>query len=183
MKVLNKTAQRLNRLRPHCRTVAMNWGPWAGGMVTPALAKVFADEGIGLIPYAEGGETLLREIASSDRPAEVVILARSAQAGSTQPAASLATTAQSELQTVFERSVAMETHSIIRSHVIGDKGVVPFVLHLEWMAHAAMHGHPGLKFQGFDELRIFQGIHVEEATPAVCASNRVRQREKTDYLL
>ena len=35
--VLNKTAQRLARLKPHCRTVAINWGPWDGGMVTPAL--------------------------------------------------------------------------------------------------------------------------------------------------
>jgi acyl transferase domain-containing protein/NAD(P)-dependent dehydrogenase (short-subunit alcohol dehydrogenase family)/acyl carrier protein len=162
--VLNKTAQRLNRLRPHCRTVAMNWGPWAGGMVTPALAKVFASEGIGLIPFTEGGETLFRELASSDRPAEVVVIARSAQAATTQPKTQ---TNPSELQTVFERTVTLETHSVIKSHVIGNKGVVPFVLHLEWMAHAAMHGQPGLRFHGFDELRIFQGIHVDEATPAV----------------
>lgn len=162
--VLNKTAQRLHRLRPHCRTVAINWGPWAGGMVTPALTKMFAAEGIGLIPYAEGGETLLRELASSDRPAEVVVISRSAESAPQQAAVPAST---SELQTVFERNVTLDTHPVIRSHVIGDRGVVPFVLHLEWMAHAAMHGHPGLKFLGFDELRIFQGVHVEESTPAV----------------
>jgi hypothetical protein len=50
--------------------------------------------------------------------------------------------------------------------VIGAKAVLPFALHVEWMTHAAMHGHPGLKFHGFDGLRIFQGVHIEEATPA-----------------
>jgi hypothetical protein len=40
------------------------------------------------------------------------------------------------------------------------------VLHVEWMAHAAMHGNPGLRFLGFDELRIFQGIQLDEANPA-----------------
>ena len=32
------------------------------------------------------------------------------------------------------------------------------VLHLEWLAHAALHGNPGLVFHGFDDLRIFQGV-------------------------
>jgi hypothetical protein len=34
------------------------------------------------------------------------------------------------------------------------------------MAHAAMHGNPGLRFHGFDGLRIFQGVQLDEATPA-----------------
>jgi NAD(P)-dependent dehydrogenase (short-subunit alcohol dehydrogenase family)/acyl carrier protein len=157
--VLNKTAQWLNRVRPECRTVAVNWGPWEGGMVTPALAKVFESEGIGLIPYAEGGETLLRELMSTDRPAEVVILARPPEAAAPGPVTA-------EPHGIFVRSVKLAQHAVLRSHVIGAKAVVPFILHLEWMAHAAMHGHPGLKFHGFDDLRIFQGIHVEEATPA-----------------
>lgn len=160
--VLNKIAQKLARLRPHCRTVAINWGPWEGGMVTPGLARVFASEGIGLIPYAGGGEAMLSELASSDRPAEVVILAKPLEAGDPSSTPSL----PAGMHVVFERTVSLADHSVLRSHVIGDRAVVPFVLHIEWMAHAAMHGHPGLKFHGFDELRIFQGIHVEEATPA-----------------
>jgi acyl transferase domain-containing protein len=161
--VLNKISQRLNRVRPQCRTVAINWGPWAGGMVTPALARVFEKESIGLIPLAEGGETLLRELASSDRPAETVVLAQVAAPATAMPTP---IAAPSELNLVFERKVALADHSILRSHVIGDKAVLPFVLHLEWMAHAAIHDNPGLKFLGFDDLRIFQGVHVEEAIPA-----------------
>jgi acyl transferase domain-containing protein/NAD(P)-dependent dehydrogenase (short-subunit alcohol dehydrogenase family) len=155
---LNKIAQHLNRVRPTCRTVAINWGPWEGGMVTPALAKVFEKEGIGLVSYVDGGETLLRELAAKDGAAEVVILAQPSAAKEDLPAA--------DLQPVFEREVRLSDHPVLRSHVIGDRSVVPLVLHLEWMAHAAMHGLPGLKFQGFDELRIFQGIQVSENSPA-----------------
>ncbi len=37
---------------PSCRVVAVNWGPWDGGMVTPSLRPLFESEGIPLIPLA-----------------------------------------------------------------------------------------------------------------------------------
>ena len=76
--VLNKTAQRPTARRPGCRVVAVNWGPWDGGMVTPGPGPGVRAEGIGLIPLADGRRDLLRELAASDRPAEVVVLARPA---------------------------------------------------------------------------------------------------------
>ena len=33
--------------------MSVNWGPWDGGMVTPALKQLFAKEGVGVIPLAE----------------------------------------------------------------------------------------------------------------------------------
>src|SRR5207248_4552223 len=63
---LNKLARREARRRPGCRVVAVNWGPWDGGMVTPALRGLFAAEGIGLIPLAAGARHLLREITATD---------------------------------------------------------------------------------------------------------------------
>src|SRR5207237_351832 len=71
---LNKVAQAEARRRPGCRVVAVNWGPWAGGMVTPALRQVFAAEGIGLIPLAAGARHLLAEITAPDHAVEVVVL-------------------------------------------------------------------------------------------------------------
>ncbi len=56
--VLNKTAQQYGRRLPDCRVVAVNWGPWDGGMVTPPLKKLFAEEGVGVIPLAAGAEYL-----------------------------------------------------------------------------------------------------------------------------
>src|SRR5206468_5511092 len=70
--VLNKLAQREAARRPSCRVVAVNWGPWEGGMVTPGLQKLFESEGVGLIPLADGANFLLAELAATDQPVEVV---------------------------------------------------------------------------------------------------------------
>src|SRR5207253_2706393 len=69
---LNKIAQREAKRRPDCRVVAVNWGPWAGGMVSPALAKVFQREGVGLIPLKDGARFLLAELSDAGGPVEVV---------------------------------------------------------------------------------------------------------------
>jgi NAD(P)-dependent dehydrogenase (short-subunit alcohol dehydrogenase family) len=45
------------------RTVAIDWGPWAGGgMVTPELAEEYARRGIGLIAREDGVAALLTEL-------------------------------------------------------------------------------------------------------------------------
>ena len=72
--VLNKTAQVESRRRPNCKVVALNWGPWEGGMVTLALRKMFENEGIGLIPLAEGSAFLVHELNASGRSVEVIAL-------------------------------------------------------------------------------------------------------------
>ena len=55
---------------------------------------------------------------------------------------------------------------MLRSHVIDGRAVVPMALHMEWLAHAALLGNPGLVFHGFDGLRVTNGIMVEESVPA-----------------
>ncbi len=68
-------AQQEARLRPDCRVVSLNWGPWDGGMVTPALKKLFAAEGVEIIDLAAGADYLLRELATPPGgPVELVIL-------------------------------------------------------------------------------------------------------------
>ena len=74
--VLNKAAQRYARLLPECRVVSVNWGPWDGGMVTPALKKLFDQEGVGLIDLQTGAEYLVQELCeTADRAVEVAALA------------------------------------------------------------------------------------------------------------
>jgi NAD(P)-dependent dehydrogenase (short-subunit alcohol dehydrogenase family) len=73
--VLNKTAWEMAMLHPQCRVLALNWGPWAGGMVDNALAGQFRSQGVGLIGLKEGAETFLRLIKSpAGDPAEVIVL-------------------------------------------------------------------------------------------------------------
>ena len=49
--------------------------------------------------------------------------------------------------------------------MIDGRAVLPMALHLEWLAHAALHGNPGLVFHGFNDLRVTHGVQVDPETP------------------
>ena len=57
------------------RVVALDWGPWApgSGMVSPELARVFEDSGMGLVEVPDGIAAVLDEIASADAAHQVVV--------------------------------------------------------------------------------------------------------------
>lgn len=69
---LNKLADDLNH-RWKARVVAIQWGPWNGGMVDAALAEHCLRSGLSLIPIADGVKAFLAECQPSEGPAEVVI--------------------------------------------------------------------------------------------------------------
>jgi hypothetical protein len=55
-------------------------------------------------------------------------------------------------------------------------------LHLEWLAHAAIHANPGVTFQGCDRFRILNGIFLEEHSPStiqVLTSRGTRVQDST----
>jgi NAD(P)-dependent dehydrogenase (short-subunit alcohol dehydrogenase family)/acyl carrier protein len=178
--VLNKIAQVEARKRPAARVVAINWGPWDGGMVTPALRKVFEAEGIGLIPLADGGAFVVQELNAVGRAVEVIALGNKWRTGGSGTAglASLtpppgikaagtssappAVPPAAELTVAFERTVDVSSHPVLRSHVLDGRAVLPMAVHLEWLAHAALHGNPGLVFHGINDLRITVGVMVED---------------------
>src|SRR5438552_3931247 len=139
--------------------MALNWGPWAGGMVTLALEKVFAQEGIGLIPLADGARHLLAELGAADRAVEVVILkgGESPKAHGLQP---VDLEPSAALTPAFERELTLAQYPVLRAHVLEGRAVLPMALTLEWFAHAALHGNPGLAFHGVDGLRILQPVTV-----------------------
>jgi hypothetical protein len=159
--VLNKTARKLSFRLPECRVIAINWGPWDGGMVTPALKKVFAGEGIDLIGLKAGGEVLLREIATAEAPVEVMALACTSAESLT---VNLPVTT-GPLSEAFNLTLNVEEYPFLRSHVIDGKAVLPMAMIVEWLAHGALHGNPGFRFHGFNDLRICKGVVFDQGTP------------------
>jgi NAD(P)-dependent dehydrogenase (short-subunit alcohol dehydrogenase family) len=74
---LNKLALGLSRNRPGPKCLSVNWGPWAGGMVDESLARLFREEGVGLISLSEGARFFASLAGSSKQdPVEVVVLGR-----------------------------------------------------------------------------------------------------------
>jgi acyl transferase domain-containing protein/acyl carrier protein/NAD(P)-dependent dehydrogenase (short-subunit alcohol dehydrogenase family) len=159
--VLNKLAQAEARCRVNCRSLCLNWGPWDGGMVTPALKKVFAAEGIGLIPLEAGADLLVQEIAAATGPVEVTVLA-----GVKGTALSIdAPKPAVPLKEALRLTLNVDDFPFISSHVIDNKAVLPMAMIVEWLAHAALHGNPGFRFHGFNDLRICKGVIIDRSTP------------------
>jgi len=72
--VLNRVAQaEAQRRGDACIVRSMNWGPWEGGMVTPALAKHFAEMNVPLIGLAAGARAFVQELLGPGSHVEVVI--------------------------------------------------------------------------------------------------------------
>ena len=156
--VLNKMAQRESRLREGCKTVSINWGPWEGGMVTPALKKLFADEGIGVIGLETGSAYLVSEIASpKSRAVEIVAIAGQIPSATDTPQS---TPGSGDMETAFELPLDVEAFPVLKSHVIKGHAVVPAALIMEWMAQAAVQLNPGLRFHGLDSFQVCKGIRL-----------------------
>jgi NAD(P)-dependent dehydrogenase (short-subunit alcohol dehydrogenase family) len=156
---LNKLAWAESQRRPGCRVVSINWGPWECGMVTPSIQREFERQGVTLLPASDGAHSLLRELGrADDAPAEVVI-------GGTLnpvPEEALASQRRTELALLFEREVDVENHPVLQSHVIDGKAVVPLALMAEWFGHGALHENPGMLLHGIEDLRVLNGIRLDD---------------------
>ena len=163
---LNKMALNESVKRPDCRVVAINWGPWDGGMVTSGLKREFERNGIPLIPVDKGVQYMLDEMSAGlGSPVEVVIggtgeyVTREIQ----RPELVKPTPAvkKQRLALSFERDIGVSHYPILKSHVIDGKPVVPMALMTEWFAHGALHENPGLVLHGLDDIRVLKGIRLD----------------------
>ncbi|NNL78631.1 MAG: SDR family NAD(P)-dependent oxidoreductase [Desulfobacterales bacterium] len=168
--VLNKIAQAEATQRTDCRVMAINWGPWDGGMVNASLKREFERNAIPLIAVDEGARCLLHEImADKNDPVEVVIGAEmtntnvNADKGLKRPALVKPpkVVKNQQLSLSFEREIDIHHYPVLKSHIIDGRPVVPLALILEWFAHGALHENPGLVLHGLDDIRILKGIRLD----------------------
>jgi NAD(P)-dependent dehydrogenase (short-subunit alcohol dehydrogenase family)/acyl carrier protein len=136
--------------RPACRVVALDWGPWAGGMVTPALEATFKAEGIALIPLEAGARAFVDELmVDASGPREVVLGAgfgEAAEAGWSLVGAER-----------IERS-----WPVLADHRLNGKPVLPFAMTLEWFTRAARALAEGRKGLELDDVRVLRGVTFDD---------------------
>jgi NAD(P)-dependent dehydrogenase (short-subunit alcohol dehydrogenase family) len=171
--ILNKSAHILKQKHPHCSIVAINWGPWDSGMVSPQLKKVFADRGIDVIPIEVGAQMLLEELASSNNhDAQVVI-------GSllTQPAEGLDTQLRSYR---IYRQLSLADNSFLEDHAIATNPVLPATCAVAWMAHTCEQLYPGYSLSRIENFKVLKGIVFESRNQVHEFIIDVREVAKTD---
>ena len=142
---LNKFASYYHSQNKSCHAVALNWGPWQGGMVNDGLAKLFAQEGIHAIPLELGAKFFMDELGQQDPVTEVVAIA--------SPQLS------SELENIVQ-TIDFASWPILRSHVMKGRGVVPSVLLMELLGKWARKPYPELKFGGMENFKVLKGITI-----------------------
>ncbi|MFN3430711.1 MAG: SDR family NAD(P)-dependent oxidoreductase, partial [Candidatus Sericytochromatia bacterium] len=183
--VLNKVAQRQAAARPGCRVVSVNWGPWDGGMVTPALKRLFAEEGVGVVPLQAGAEYLASELCQGvGAPVEILVMGR--VPGSPAPEGVKAAQAPSnearqpkakKPSLAFTRELDLARYPFLASHVINGKAVLPAAVMVEWMAHGALHANPGLGFAGLEDFRVYKGVLLGDVPYAIRVTTVAAGRE------
>jgi len=191
--VLNKFAQKFAKLYPDCRTLAFNWGPWDGGMVTPELKKLFQSEGIEVIEQKSGALSLTRELRMEfgrtvQKPIEVVILGSlefdQKMRGDDEPVWDNAFDGVSDTEdydepqseedvqeepdrsgyVVFDTVLSEQNLPVLQSHLINGLSVVPMSLLMEFTVRGALIQHPSLILHSIENFRLLKGIVLQPDT-------------------
>ena len=162
---------------PACKVVTVDWGPWRGGMVDGALAKLFDAEGVGLIEPEAGGEFLAAELQSKG-PAEVLAVA----AGSKLPEEKAPATARERPE--WSRTLATSSHRFLEGHVLDGRAVLPFAMAVEWMAHTALLARPGQEISELADIQVLKGVIVGDGEQFEVESvTRGREDDRVDTAL
>jgi len=169
--VLNKAAHKLRIIKPECRVLSFNWGPWDGGMVTPALRNVFLSEGIGLIPLCDGAWQPIVELSQrSSNAVEIGIIGEITSVEAPPPG--------KKFDRAFDFELNLKENAWLKDHVINGDPVLPMAVATELLAHAATLRNPGLQFVGYNDLRVLKGLVLKgESLPIVIYASRP---QKTD---
>jgi len=145
------------RRGPRCCVRSLAWGPWAGGMVTPGLAKIFEKAGVQLVGLEAGAEALAREVESTDGWPQVVLMNGEPPAAG-QP---LHGGKEPSGERRFDVLVNAATHPFLDGHRIKGAAVVPAVMALEWLSRAASAFCPALVVTACRDLKVLRGIPVD----------------------
>ncbi|MFC5148802.1 SDR family NAD(P)-dependent oxidoreductase [Streptomyces aureoversilis] len=147
--------------RPGCRVRALAWGPWQGGMVTPALADHFTAAGVPLLDPPAGAQAFVEELTRPGEDDRVLLVAvpAGARAQRELPAV-LPPPGMRRLQAAGAR-VTPATHPYLAHHVIRGRAVLPLAQSLEWILAAARAWNPAAAALTLRDIRVLLPAYWE----------------------
>jgi hypothetical protein len=152
--VLNKVAAAERRARGAGFVAkSIGWGPWEGGMVTPALKARFDQMGVALIPLAEGARRFVDEITAAPDEVETVVGGAMGEGplGAKAPAGAMS----------VDVAVDQRSHAYLTDHRVAGKPVLPVAIAIEWMTRAARAFRPGAASVGLRDLKVLRGVKLD----------------------
>ncbi|WP_103546089.1 SDR family NAD(P)-dependent oxidoreductase [Streptomyces sp. SM1] len=154
---LNRWACALRKRTPKARITSVNWGAWAGGMVTPALEEMFAARGIPLIPLGEGVGYFVEQF-SEERAADTVCVV-----GPNSPLSVRESSQLPDSVLVLTRPLAATAAApVIADHAIGGVPVLPATAAIGGVLNAVRRAVPGAGVTGVRGFAVHKGIVFDD---------------------
>ena len=172
--VLNKMAHSEANRRPGCIVKSLGWGPWAGGMVNPALAAHFAARNVTLIDLADGARRFVDELREAETT-EILIGAplRAPAAGT-------------EHEALVPQHVWVDdrNYGFLTDHAIDGDPVVPVALAAEWFTRALRLWWPDHEAIALHDVRVLKGIRLakQNQQPVSFTLTATQASERDDAL-
>jgi NAD(P)-dependent dehydrogenase (short-subunit alcohol dehydrogenase family) len=151
--ILNKTAYIFKQKQPQTHVVAINWGPWDSGMVSPELKRAFAERNITTIPIDAGVQMLVDELTPANQEVQVII-------GS--PLSPPASKPSPTSNYTIHRRLSLAANPFLHDHVIMERPVLPATCAISWMANICEQIAPGYKFFSCHNFKVLKGIVFDE---------------------
>ena len=152
--ILNKFAHHLKQSHPSCHVLAVDWGPWDGGMVTPQLKRILTKKKIQVISLKEGTETLIELLHKPNSSSQWVV-------GSPMPFPSPKVGNDLQSYRIF-RQLSLGANPFLADHVIGGKAVLPTVCAVGWFINNCEKLYPGFRFFSVRDYQVFKGIVFDQ---------------------
>ncbi|QLE59066.1 SDR family NAD(P)-dependent oxidoreductase [Nostoc sp. TCL26-01] len=154
--ILNKSAHLMKQHYPQCHVVAINWGGWDSGMVTPELKKAFAERGIDIIPVEVGTKMLVNELHPHHRDSTQVVIG--------SPITPPPTSIDPQLRNYrIRRRMTVAANPFLQDHVIAGTPVLPATCAMSWMIHACEECYPGYRYLMCKEFKVLKGITFNQS--------------------
>ena len=154
--ILNKSAHLIKHNYPNCHVMAINWGPWEIGMVSPELKKAFAEKCIEVIPVETGTQILIDELNTTNQDAVQLVIG--------SPLIYVPATLSNELKTYrIKRQLTLAENPFLQDHVIASRPVLPATCGLLWMTNACEQIYPGFTAFSSTNFKVLKGIIFDES--------------------
>ncbi|MFT7835750.1 SDR family NAD(P)-dependent oxidoreductase [Saccharothrix sp. BKS2] len=134
----NRFAQDWQAAHPRCRVVAINWGPWRGGMITETLRAGLEMAGTRVMSKEAGSARFVEEVFA-ERGAESPVVVISTPITLPAPSAPLPAAGLR----VVRRLDHLLAEPVLRDHTIDEYPVLPLTGAMGWCVNVLEHLRPG----------------------------------------
>ncbi|HEY6495625.1 MAG TPA: SDR family NAD(P)-dependent oxidoreductase, partial [Trebonia sp.] len=147
---LTRFASSWRHRHPHARVVAIDWGAWDAGMVTPSVRAVLTGNGVELLDPAAATRAFTAELTGPAARTRVLV--------GPDRALSTAGTGVRPSFTARRSLAGLPDDAVIGAHRIGEHLVLPATFGLGWLVNVAERSHPGTVVVRARNFQVFRGI-------------------------